>query len=66
MQHERRKGLEGEDGRVKMGWRKMQEWIMAWLGQHTEECIWRGHGAGMAGEKAIKETVNTESLLDDY
>ena len=49
-----------------MGWRKMQEWIMAWLGQHTEECIWRGHGAGMAGEKAIKETVNTESLLDDY
>ena len=39
-----------------------------WLGwgQHTEECIWRGHGAGMAGEKAINKTINTQSLFDNY
>ena len=27
-----REGREGEDGRVEMGRRKMQGWIMAWLG----------------------------------
>ena len=39
-----------------------------WLGwgQHTEECIWRGHGADMVGEKAINETVKTRSLLNNY
>ena len=44
-----REGREGEDGTAEdaggglwLGW-----------GQHTEEWIWRGHGAGMAGEKAI-------------
>ena len=39
-----------------------------WLGwgQHTEECIWRGHGAGMAGDKAINETVKTKSLLCNH
>ena len=50
---------------MKMGRWKMQEWIMAWLGQQTGEWIWRGHGAGMAGEKAINETVKTQSLIDN-
>ena len=57
-----REGREGEDGTAEdaggglwLGW-----------GQHTGEWIWRGHGAGMAGEKAINKTLKTQSLLDNY
>ena len=59
MEREGQKGWRWGGGRCRNG---------LWLGwgQHTEEWIWRGHGAGMAGEKAINETVKTESLLDNY
>ena len=50
-----REGREGGDGTAEDAG---EDYGLAG-GQHTEECIWRGHGAGMAGEKAINETVKT-------
>ena len=57
-----REGREGGDGTAEDAG---EDYGLAG-GQHTEECIWRGHGAGMAGEKAINKTVKTQSLLDNY
>ena len=50
-----REGREGEDGTAEDAG---EDYGLAG-GQHTEEWIWRGHGAGMAGEKAINETIKT-------
>ena len=50
MEREGRRGREGEYGRVEMGRRKIQGWIMAWLGATFRgmdmEGAWSGHGWG--------------------
>ena len=57
-----REGREGGDGTAEDAG---EDYGLAG-GQHTEEWIWKGHGAGMAGEKAINETVKTKSLLCNH
>ena len=50
MEREGRRGREGEYGRVEMGRRKIQGWIMAWLGATFRgmdmEGAWSGDGWG--------------------